>query len=52
MRKARVLLGEKGGAVSVRQVMDGNHLIASGSERIGGIVTLIAEIADQTICSR
>jgi len=37
-----------GGAASVRQVMDGIHLIAAGSERIGGIVTVIAEIADQT----
>ena len=37
-----------GGAASVRQVTDGIHLIALGSERIGGIVTVIAEIADQT----
>ena len=37
-----------GGARSVRQVMDGIHTIAGGSEKIGGIVTVIAEIADQT----
>ena len=37
-----------GGADSVRQLIDGIHLIAAGSERIGGIVTVIAEIADQT----
>jgi methyl-accepting chemotaxis protein len=34
--------------VSVRQVMDGIHMIAGGSEKIGGIVTVIADIADQT----
>jgi len=36
------------GSQSVRHVMDGIHLIAGGSEKIGGIVTVIADIADQT----
>jgi len=36
------------GARSVQQVMKGIELIAEGSEKIGGIVTVISDIADQT----
>jgi methyl-accepting chemotaxis protein len=36
------------GAKAVQQVVEGINLIAGSSERIGGIVTVIAEIADQT----
>ncbi|HTP59334.1 MAG TPA: methyl-accepting chemotaxis protein [Spirochaetia bacterium] len=36
------------GAEAVSQVVQGIKLIAEGSEKIGGIVTVISEIADQT----
>jgi methyl-accepting chemotaxis protein len=36
------------GAKAVSEVMDGINLIADSSEKIGGIVTVIADIADQT----
>jgi methyl-accepting chemotaxis protein len=36
------------GALAVQQVVEGIGLIAEGSERIGGIVTVISDIADQT----
>jgi methyl-accepting chemotaxis protein len=36
------------GALAVHQVMDGIGLIADSSEKIGGIVTVISDIADQT----
>ena len=36
------------GAKAVLQVVDGINLIALSSEKIGGIVTVISEIADQT----
>jgi len=36
------------GAAAVRQVMESITLIAGGSERIGGIVNVISDIADQT----
>ncbi|HET6451550.1 MAG TPA: methyl-accepting chemotaxis protein, partial [Spirochaetia bacterium] len=36
------------GAATVQQVMDGIGAISVSSERIGGIVTVISEIADQT----
>jgi methyl-accepting chemotaxis protein len=37
-----------GGSSSVQQVMDGISLIAASSEKIGGIVSIIVEIAEQT----
>jgi methyl-accepting chemotaxis protein len=36
------------GARAVSEVVDGINLIAGSSEKIGGIVTVISEIADQT----
>jgi methyl-accepting chemotaxis protein len=36
------------GAKAVSEVMDGINLIAGSSEKIGGIVTVISDIADQT----
>ena len=36
------------GAKAVSEVMEGINLIAGSSERIGGIVTVISDIADQT----
>jgi len=36
------------GARSVQQVVEGIGMIAASSEKIGGIVTVISEIADQT----
>ena len=36
------------GAKAVQQVVAGINLIAAGSERIGGIVNVISDIADQT----
>ena len=36
------------GAEAVAQVVDGINLIAQSSEKIGGIVTVISDIADQT----
>ena len=36
------------GAAAVHQVMDGIGLIAESSEKIGGIVNVISDIADQT----
>jgi methyl-accepting chemotaxis protein len=36
------------GAEAVSRVVDGINLIARGSDRIGGIVSVIADIADQT----
>ena len=36
------------GAKAVSEVVDGINLIASGSEKIGGIVSVISDIADQT----
>ena len=36
------------GAKAVSEVMDGINLIADSSEKIGGIVTVISDIADQT----
>jgi methyl-accepting chemotaxis protein len=36
------------GAKAVSEVMDGINLIAGSSEKIGGIVNVISEIADQT----
>jgi methyl-accepting chemotaxis protein len=36
------------GAKSVQQVMEGIGLISTSSEKIGGIVTVISDIADQT----
>jgi methyl-accepting chemotaxis protein len=40
--------GAVGGAKAVQQVVDGINLIASSSEKIGGIVDVISDIADQT----
>ncbi len=37
-----------GGAHAVAQVVDGINLIAASSEKVGGIVAVIADIADQT----
>ena len=36
------------GAKAVQQVVDGINLIAASSEKIGGIVDVISDIADQT----
>src|SRR5208283_5090988 len=36
------------GALAVSEVVDGINLIASSSEKIGGIVNVISDIADQT----
>ena len=36
------------GAHAVSEVVDGIALIAGGSEKIGGILTVISDIADQT----
>ena len=36
------------GAKAVQQVVEGINLIAASSEKIGGIVTVISDIADQT----
>lgn len=36
------------GARAVSEVMDGINLIAGGSEKIGGIISVISDIADQT----
>jgi methyl-accepting chemotaxis protein len=38
----------KEGAKAVSEVVDGINLIAGSSEKIGGIVTVISDIADQT----
>jgi len=40
--------GAVDGAKAVQQVVDGINLIAAGSEKIGGIVNVISDIADQT----
>jgi methyl-accepting chemotaxis protein len=36
------------GARAVSEVVDGINLIAEGSEKIGGIISVISDIADQT----
>jgi methyl-accepting chemotaxis protein len=40
--------GAVDGAKAVQQVVDGINLIAASSEKIGGIVNVISDIADQT----
>ena len=45
---AASVTNSQAGAAAVRQVMESITLIAGGSERIGGIVGVISDIADQT----
>jgi methyl-accepting chemotaxis protein len=42
------VVGAMDGAKAVQQVVDGINLIAASSEKIGGIVDVISDIADQT----